>query len=204
MNKPKGKRKPGRPKQADSPQTMVQIMRTASFLFMEQGFEKVSLETVAKTCGLTKASVYYYFSNKSILFTECLLFVLKIARDQTAIILDRPGTLRERLQEVAARHMRNTHVDFETMMREATLGLSEEQVAAIREGEGGLHTVLQNAFQKAMDEGEIVKADPLLLSHMFTAVLTVRNRKEIVNDLQTVEQTASDIVQLLWRGLQPR
>jgi len=204
LNKSIGKRKPGRPKATESPQTMVQILRTASFLFMEQGFEKVSLETVAKACGITKASVYYYFSNKSILFTECLLFVLKIAHDSTAAIINGPGTIRERMQIVASRHMKNTHVDFETMMREASLGLSEEQVAAIRKGEGMLHQVLQHAFEKAINDGEIIQCDPVLLSHLFTSMLTVRNRKEIVNDLQTVEQSASDIVELLWSGLAPR
>lgn len=204
MNKPTGKRKPGRPKATESPQTMVQIMRTASFLFMEQGFEKVSLETVAKACGVTKASVYYYFSNKAILFTKCLVFVLKIARDQTASIIKGPGTLRERLLEVAIKHMQNTHVDFETMMREASPGLSEEQIAEIRESEGSLHTVLEQAFQEAMEKGEIAPSDPLLLSHLFVAMLTVRNRKEVMNDQRTVEQAASDIIQLLWGGLSPR
>lgn len=183
---------------------MVQILRTASFLFMEQGFEKVSLENVAQACGVTKASVYYYFSNKAALFTEALLFVLKIAHDQTALIVNGSGPLRDRLLEVAKRHMGNAHIDFETMMREASTELSEEQAARIRDGEQALHRLLAEVFQRAMDEGEITPFDPMLLSHIFTAMLTVRNRKEIVNDLQTVGQTAEEIVQLLWRGIEPR
>ncbi|WP_182914368.1 TetR/AcrR family transcriptional regulator [Paenibacillus sp. 1011MAR3C5] len=198
------KRKPGRPKATSTPPTMGQILRTASQLFMEQGFENVSLESVAQACGVTKASVYYYFSNKAVLFTECLLFVLKIAHDQTAIIVNGPGTLKERLLEVASRHMRNAHIDFESMMREASPGLTDEQVARIRDGEQALHRLLSGVFQRAMTEGEIENNDPMLLSHVFTAMMTVRNRKEIVNDLQTVEQTSSLIVQLLWDGLAPR
>jgi len=197
------KRRPGRPKATGTPPTMGQILRTASQLFMEQGFEKVSLESVAQACGVTKASVYYYFSNKSVLFTECLLFVLKIAHDQTALIVNGPGTLRERLLEVARKHMRNAHIDFESMMREASLGLDEEQIDRIRDGEQALHRLLASVFQRAMDEGEIRHRDPMLLSHVFTAMMTVRNRKEIVNDLQTLEQTSSEIVQLLWDGLTP-
>ncbi|MCR2805540.1 TetR/AcrR family transcriptional regulator [Paenibacillus soyae] len=198
------KRRPGRPKATGSPQTMVQILKTASFLFMEQGYEKVSLESVAQACGVTKASVYYYFSNKAALFTEALLFVLKIAHDQTVLIVNGPGPLRERLSEVAKRHMGNAHIDFETMMREASPELTEEQVDRIRDGEQALHRLLASVFRRAMDEGEISESDPMLLSHVFTATLTVRNRKEIVNDLQTVGQTSSEIVQLLWRGLEPR
>lgn len=203
MNENQPKRRPGRPKSTGSPQTMGHILRTASYLFMEQGFEKVSLENVAQACGITKASVYYYFNNKAALFTESLLFVLKIAHEQTARIVNGPGSLQERLLEVAKRHMRNAHIDFETMMREASTGLTEEQTAKIREGENALHALLSEVFQRAMELNEIRPCNPLLLSHVFTATLTVRNRKEIVNDLQTVEQTAGDIVQLLWTGLAP-
>ncbi|KXG08961.1 hypothetical protein AT864_02869 [Anoxybacillus sp. P3H1B] len=204
MNQSREKRKPGRPKATESSQTMIQILRTASALFMEYGFEKVSLETVAKTCGLTKASVYYYFSNKSMLFTKCLLFVLKVAHDQTVAIMNGPGTLQERLREVAIRYMQNTYVDFETMMREASSELSEEQTAEIRNAERKLHEVLEHAFQKAMEKEEIVPYDPFLLSHLFVAMLTVRNRQEVMNKRQMVEEVASEMVRLLFNGLSPR
>jgi AcrR family transcriptional regulator len=197
------KRKPGRPKASESPQTMALLLRTASFLFMEHGYEKVSLETVAQACGVTKASVYYYFANKSVIFTEALLFVLKMAHDQTAAVIEGPGTLKERLQEVARRHMRNQHVDFETMMREASADLSEEQIRSVREREADIHRLLERLFAKAMDDGEMNRSDPLLLSHAFVAMMTVRNRSEIVNDLRTSGQAAEEIVQLLWTGIAP-
>ncbi|WP_248565502.1 TetR/AcrR family transcriptional regulator [Paenibacillus sp. L3-i20] len=198
------KRKPGRPKATDSPHTKDQIMRTASFLFMANGYEKVSLDSVAKACGVTKASVYYYFNNKATLFSESLQFVLKMAYNQTALIVLGPGTLQERLFEVATRHMRNSHVDFETMMREAATELSEEQVSAIRSSENALHILLAEVFQKAMDEGLINCSDPMLLSHVFVSTLSLRNREEIVNNQKTVGQSAQEIVQLLWTGIAPR
>ncbi|MGO4544020.1 TetR/AcrR family transcriptional regulator [Paenibacillus sp. 2TAB23] len=204
MSEEQIKRKPGRPKGTGSVQTMQQILRTAAFLFMDQGFEKVSLEGVAQSCGITKASVYYYFNNKSILFTECLQFVLKMAYDNTAAFLLVDGTLKERLLNVAVRHMKNAHVEFETMMREASSGLSVEQIASIRASEQALHVLIGSEFKKAIDEGEIASNDPMLLAHLFTAMLTVKNRKEIINSEKTVEQAASEIVELLWAGLEPR
>ncbi|OMF24836.1 hypothetical protein BK133_22340 [Paenibacillus sp. FSL H8-0548] len=197
------KRKPGRPKGTGTIQTMQQILRTAAYLFMEQGFEKVSLESVAKACGVTKASVYYYYENKSVLFTACLQFVLKMAYDQTAKFIEGPGTLKERLYEVAVRHMKNAHVEFETMMREASSGLSEEQVNDIRASENALHELIGRELQKEMDAGNINKGDSLLLAHVFTAMLTVRNRKEIINADKSVEQAASEIVDILWAGIEP-
>lgn len=204
MSEEQIKRKPGRPKGTGSIQTMQQILRTAAYQFMEHGFEKVSLEGVAQACSVTKASVYYYFNNKGILFTECLLFVLKMAHDQTAKIINGDGTLQERLQQVATGHMRNTHVEFETMMREASPSLSEEQIQKIRERELALHLLMADVFQKAMDKGEIVASDPLLLAHVFTAMLTVKNRSEIINKEKPVEQAAAEIIEILWKGLSSR
>jgi len=183
---------------------MNQILYTAAYQFMELGYDKVSLDGVAKACGVTKASVYYYFDNKAKLFTESILFVLKIAYDQTYRILLGPGSLQERMLNVAERHMHNEHIDFETMMREASLSLTQEQVDAIRNGEHALHELLAGQFQKAIDKGEITPCDPLLLSHMFTAILTVRNRKEILNEQKTVKQVAEEIMQLIWNGLANR
>lgn len=204
MSEEPAKRKPGRPKGTGSIQTMHQILRTAAYLFMEHGFEKVSLEGVAKACGITKASVYYYFNNKAILFTECLQFVLKMAYDQTAKLVHSPGPLRQRMLEVAIRHMNNAHVEFETMMREASSGLTEEQAESIRASEHALHELIASVFQQAIDEGEIVGNDAMLLAHIFTAMLTIKNRKEIINHEKTVEQAAAEIVELLWTGLEPR
>lgn len=204
MSEEQIKRKPGRPKGTGSVQTMQQILFTAARLFMEQGFEKVSLEGVASACGISKASVYYYFNNKGILFTECLLFVLKIAHDQTKKIIDGEGKLRDRLLQVAIKHMNNSNVEFETMMREASSGLSQEQVEQIRTSELAIHLVLANEFQAAMDAGDISQGDPLLISHLFTAMLAVKNRSEIINAEKTVEQAASEIIEVLWHGLSPR
>ncbi|MCU6707232.1 TetR/AcrR family transcriptional regulator [Paenibacillus sp. J5C_2022] len=204
MQQEQHKRKPGRPKASGSSHTMTQILRTASYLFMEHGYEKVSLVAVAKACGLTKASVYYYFNNKAVLFTECLLLVLKIAHDQTAAIMSGPGSLQDRLLTVAQRFMSNAHIEFESMMREASTELTEEQVCNIRAAEQSLHTLLEEVFRRAIDEGEIAPCDPKLLSHVYTALLTVRNRKEVINERKSVDQSAEEIVQLLWRGLAPR
>ncbi len=198
------KRKPGRPKGTGSLETMQQILRTAAFLFMEHGFEKVSLDGVAQDCNITKASVYYHFSNKSVLFTECLQFTLQVAYAQTAKILAGEGTLKERMSQIALRHMSTAYVDFETMMREASSSLTEKQATAIRSKEHDLHVLLAEGFRKGMEEGEIIQGDPQLIAYLFTSMMMVRNRKEIINVHNSISQISEDIVKLLWAGLTPR
>lgn len=197
-------RKPGRPKSSENVGTMQQILHTAARLFMELGFEKVSLDMVAQACSVTKASVYYYFNNKSGLFTESLLFVLQLAYQQTERLIRQELPLRDRLIAVAEGHMRNNHVDFETMMREASAGLSEEQINKVREGERALHDLLASVFEEAMTAGSIVQCDSLLLSHTFTAALTVRNRELVMQQRPSTREAAAELVDLFWFGILPR
>ena len=45
-------------------QTGRQILRTAENLFLEQGYDKVSLEDIATAAGVTRGAVHWHFKNK--------------------------------------------------------------------------------------------------------------------------------------------
>jgi AcrR family transcriptional regulator len=49
-----------------------QIILSAGMLFVEHGFEKVSMEGIAKTAGVSKQTVYSHFGNKQQLFTAAI------------------------------------------------------------------------------------------------------------------------------------
>lgn len=197
LDQPK-KRKPGRPKLQNS-ETKINILRTASFLFMEIGYDSVSLELVAKQCGVTKASVYYYFSNKASLFTACLTYVLGIAYQSTMVILQESIPLKEKLTKIAFRQMSNAHLDFESMMRDASKELDEAQVADIRQAEGKLEEALVHAFQEAIEQGEVTSQhSPIILAHLFTSILTMKNHLSLrpLPLAQLVEETMN----VFWQG----
>lgn len=48
-----------------------QILREAGALFGEVGFHNASMEQIAARLGLTKAALYYYFSDKSEILMRC-------------------------------------------------------------------------------------------------------------------------------------
>ncbi|MCR8656385.1 TetR/AcrR family transcriptional regulator [Paenibacillus endoradicis] len=196
------KRKPGRPKVEQSP-TKMSILRTGAFLFMEVGYEKVSLESVAKACGITKASVYYYFNNKSELFTECLVAVMTIAHNATAKILNEDMPLKDKLIKIAIRQMSNAHLDFESMMRDAAVELSDEQTENIRKAEKKLHDIVHDAFQDGIVSGEITNHhSPVVLAHTFVALLTMKNHLNLKQQQIPVEQLVAQMIEILWTGIQ--
>ncbi|WP_058301523.1 TetR/AcrR family transcriptional regulator [Gorillibacterium timonense] len=204
MNKP-SKRQPGRPKTSDTSQNVKeQILALSSRLFMEHGYEKVSLDAIADACGVTKASVYYYFHNKAELFTASIVMLMGNVRHQTKLILDRPGSLPERLREVVRAYLQVRHSDFESMLREVRPHVTDEQMAAMRQAEGGIHELMAETFRDAMSKGEIGEANPLFLSHAFSALLMIGGRELETSPFSSREEAADAIVAFFCSGTHAR
>ncbi|MDF2667843.1 MAG: TetR/AcrR family transcriptional regulator [Paenibacillus sp.] len=194
----------GRPKHSEQdPSIRDQILRTASALFMEKGYDNVSLEHIAQACGVTKAMVYYYYTNKATLFTTAVVQMMKSIRYYTKLILDREGPLQDRLKNVAEAYLKTSHFDFESLMREAGPTLTKQQASEMREAERSIHLEVAEAFQQAMDRQEINHVNSLLAAHTFSAAMMIRNRKEL-GLAGHPSDAAEEIVNLFWIGLLPR
>ncbi|MFS0872392.1 TetR/AcrR family transcriptional regulator [Paenibacillus xylanilyticus] len=194
-------RSPGRPKTgADQASAHSKILMTASQLFMEYGYEPVSLQQIASQCHVTKASIYYHFSSKPELFTVAITRMMAMGMQQTALRLEERGTLQQRLENVAAAKMQQSHVDTETMMREAETYLNADQLAQIREAEMRIFDVLATHFKQEMDSGYLRPANPMLLAHAFTSLLMLANREDVRTMHGSIEELAHELVALFLDG----
>lgn len=199
------RRRPGRPPrnaEADQ-QTAHKILYAAAEMFMEKGYEQVSLEQIAIECGVTKASIYYYYPNKADLFTHSVVRILGHAADTTLEMLNGPGTLQERLIRIAEGHLTMNRSDFNSMLNEAKESLKEEQVKQIRGAEENIHSVMAEHFQAAAQKKELKPLSPVILSHSFSALLMLGNRPAIREHYSSVADAAKDIVNLFLKGAGP-
>jgi AcrR family transcriptional regulator len=86
-----------------------QIVRAAATVFVTAGYEKTSMEDVARAAGVTRLIVYRIFESKEALY----LAVLSTVLDETAVAFDPPPllqpesgaqTIAGRLLTIARRH----------------------------------------------------------------------------------------------------
>ena len=63
------KNKRGRPR---DPERMRRVIESASQHFLEQGFDRASMEAVAQNSGVSKMTLYNYFPSKSLLLEACV------------------------------------------------------------------------------------------------------------------------------------
>jgi len=57
------------------------LIREAGVAFARNGFHSTTLEGVAKSIGVTKAAIYYYFKNKNEILFECHKLAIRIAQE---------------------------------------------------------------------------------------------------------------------------
>lgn len=70
-----------------------QILREAGALFGEVGYQNASMEQIAARIGLTKAALYYYFSDKSEILMRCFALGRQVVDEalEYAMALDANG-----------------------------------------------------------------------------------------------------------------
>ncbi|HET7628031.1 MAG TPA: TetR/AcrR family transcriptional regulator [Bacillales bacterium] len=198
-------RRPGRPRADESgPPTDAVIVQTASRLFLDRGYQKVSIDEVAEACGVTKATVYYYFDNKAQLFTKSMLAMMQRIRERIAAMLSVDKPLRTRLHEVAVAHLQATmQIDLDGFMRETKNALSPSQVKLMREAEERMYQAIEEAFDKSIKAGEIPEINATFAAHAYISLLKIGNYRLADNTrlFPNVETAADHIIAFLWNGL---
>jgi AcrR family transcriptional regulator len=77
------------------------IIAAASELFGAKGFSDVSMQDVARASGVTKAALYYHFTDKSDLYTTVALARIDSIHEAMDAAANEGGTLEERLVRLA-------------------------------------------------------------------------------------------------------
>ncbi|HEY4551930.1 MAG TPA: TetR/AcrR family transcriptional regulator [Bacillaceae bacterium] len=195
----------GRPRQDQKAKpTKAVILEAATWLFLDQGYQSVSMDEVAKESGVTKATVYYYYATKADLFTDAMVQMMIRIRGQIMNLLSGDQPLRERLLNVAKSHLEATaDLDINSFLKEAHEYLSGEQRQQIKASEDSMYRVVEEKLARAMEKGEIPEGHPQLAAHAFVALLSIgqyetSEQKRIISD---VNEMAEQIVDFYWNGL---
>ncbi|SFT53669.1 TetR/AcrR family transcriptional regulator [Sedimentitalea nanhaiensis] len=78
-----------------------QVLQGARQVFMADGFEGASVDDIARTAGVSKATLYNYFPDKRLLFIEVATTECKRMADQTLELIDDRAPPREVLTVAA-------------------------------------------------------------------------------------------------------
>ncbi|OCB57229.1 TetR family transcriptional regulator [Mycobacterium vulneris] len=188
------------------PPAVAEKLYSATDLIAARGLEKTKIEDIAKSSGVPKATLYYYFKGKD----DILAFLFRdsldaLARD-VAAAADGPGRGRDRLAAVI--HAQVAH----TMHRPATAqALVGDLSRAIRLPE--LASAVQEAFYEPIArvlhagaaDGSLRKLSDLESAaiSVFGAIMMTAMLHNVIGSEKTQDQVADEVMQLIENGLAP-
>jgi len=159
------------PRVIESP-TALRILDVATQLFMQRGYRAVSISDIIHTAGVTKPTLYYYFSDKEDLFVQMGLKVLWTMSRPLAELAASERALVERLRAMADVLISGYEGDMRIMRHEMTEHLS---AAARSRLSAAFYQHLFAPLTKIMREAltaEVVRADmsPAMLATLFLSL----------------------------------
>ncbi|MFK3669193.1 TetR/AcrR family transcriptional regulator [Leifsonia aquatica] len=155
-----------------------EILTAARELFLRDGFAGTTIEAIAASAGVSKATVYSNFADKDALFVELLEVVTAeaggILRSATAG-LEGGGPLRDRFLAVAGVLVRGVLrpevVSLRRLAISQAVRFPEAAAAYWRAGPAATIELLADRFRTLADEGALAAPDPARAATQFAYAL---------------------------------
>ena len=136
-----------------------QVLDGARTVFMRDGFEGASVDDIVREAGVSKATLYSYFSDKRLLFLEVAKAECRAQSDAAAAQVIETRDLRQALTLAAKRMIRFFTSDVGMQVYRIVVAESQRFPELGREfyetGPARVRAILREFLQKWIDEGKL-------------------------------------------------
>jgi AcrR family transcriptional regulator len=180
------------------------IILAAQPLFVEHGYNSVSMQQIATASGIHKATLYHYFRDKDELFLAVVRKEMDRIRSDLEQAIEQGGTAREQLVELGARAFQGSRADFARLMSDVHQHLPESARADLQSSQAFPWEAIEGIFVQATERGELPEVDSSLATTMFTGLLWAQGwmRKLGRPGPPLTRELAEVMVDVLLAGLQ--
>ncbi|MEM9709212.1 MAG: TetR/AcrR family transcriptional regulator [Pseudomonadota bacterium] len=166
-----------------------QVIAGARTVFVRAGFEGASVDEIAREAGVSKATLYSYFSDKRLLFMEVAKAECRAQTDAALEEIDRSRPVREVLFEAGRRMSQFFVSDVGQETYRIVVAESPRFPDLGREfwetGPGRLRAVLAVFFQEAVDRGELAIDDLELAADQFPELCKAGLHIQLVSGMRS-------------------
>ncbi|UNK58263.1 TetR/AcrR family transcriptional regulator [Pseudoxanthomonas daejeonensis] len=163
---------PGRPKDLGK---RASILEAAKRLFLEQGYQGVSMDQIATAAGVSKLTVYSHFGDKEALFSEAITAKCQEVLPDDLFVSPPEGPLHEQLRAIGhaffALITSEEAISMHRMMN--TPGTAEHTLRELfwNAGPRRVQEVFGQFLQARVDQGQLRIDDVALASSQFFSLL---------------------------------
>ena len=152
--------------------TQHRILRAAESLFARQGYDSTTIDQVARSAGLTKGAVYYFFKNKAELFCTIVDEGVGYIEKECCAMLEARRSTREIAQDVIAFYVNISYDNASLFLILFGSRSADPDIRAMfDERIRRLLDCIRKVFQSGMDGGLLRPVDTGILSRMFAGLI---------------------------------
>ncbi|MCC7078414.1 MAG: TetR/AcrR family transcriptional regulator [Acidimicrobiia bacterium] len=193
------------PADTDEPPSAGRILEAAEACFARYGFQKTSMEDIAREAGLSRRSVYRHFPDKAALFNEVAAARTRIFLDEImrrTAVLDGLSAQIEEVARLTNRFIREDPISA-ALRRADPDSLARMVSTEAREMLGMAMEAIVPLIETARDRGEVRADLDVMRSAEWIArmVFSLSATPGVTFDIADPEQTAAFIREFLLPGL---
>ncbi|HUQ42179.1 MAG TPA: TetR/AcrR family transcriptional regulator [Candidatus Limnocylindrales bacterium] len=188
-----------RPRQGGS--TKERVLQAADRLWGEKGVRGASLDDIARQAAVTKPTVYYYFPDKSALFTAVICSVLEEHGAGLKTAARRGGRARDRLISALA-FLVGARCSGPRLLRDGGIALTVDQTSQARSAFfRHFFAPLQQILDDGVEAGELRQLDTAFATQSLLNLLDPWTGRDPLPGGRSPQQLATDIVGLVVDGI---
>ncbi|MCW3783607.1 TetR/AcrR family transcriptional regulator [Defluviimonas salinarum] len=143
-----------------------EIVRCASEKFGREGFDSVSLNSIASELGVTKTALYHYVSSKSDLLMQCYQAGLESILEAIRKTAEGPGSAAEKLHKTIVEYIKIvTRNDMQYLWNYVPPVVKEADGTIVQERRDEVDTIIRQLLADGVKDGSMrADLDPRLAS----------------------------------------
>ena len=180
-----------------------QIMKIATVLFSENGYDKTSTRELAKAAELSIAGLYYFFQNKEeILFSILDLALNKLFKSVHSAINtdDNPQTNITRIIDCMVIHVVENKMEIGLISKESQQ-LSPEQLVIIRNKERDVFVLIRNEIRRLNKEGCLKDFNLSLLTFALLGMINYSHYWYDPKSQLSIKEFVAEATELFFNGV---
>lgn len=178
------------------------ILEAALKQFAEVGYDKATMQSIAKRAGVGKGTTYEYFPSKEALFMEVISSRLNEILNMFKAQIQSPGPVREKIERLYAKYaeLYDTETDLKKILSNDLGHIPKQYHDYFKKKHIELIEAIATVIHKGIEDGEIGRVDSNLAATVITASMsTLAVYAETSSD--DISATIPAILDILFHGL---
>jgi AcrR family transcriptional regulator len=190
------------PSQSDiQDQKKVEMLKAAAFFFSRQGYNATSLKDVAKSIGITKSLLYYYFKDKQQLLFECSLLAHESIQFEPSKYDNAEQYISVLFEAMVSYVCIVNGNNFQFVMFMEPDVLSPEQLLIINGLRDRFETTVRDLLVDGQNIGALIEADVKIMGFAMIGAANWLSRWWRKDGERSLEDLAAGLVHLSMRSL---